>query len=154
MTLGSEFQTREVSSGPLIVNLVGGMIGLPEVTKFQLVSNEVSRPVMWLRSVGEDRWSFPVVEPGPLVANYKLELSDADAELLEIKDGPENAPLVLTVLTMKSSDPQKATINLVAPIVVNRQTLIGKQVIIENYQQYSIEHPLAGGVQPSGSSSC
>jgi flagellar assembly factor FliW len=34
------------------------------------------------------------------------------------------------------------TVNLVGPIVVNRHTLIGQQVIIENSSEFSIEHVL------------
>jgi flagellar assembly factor FliW len=34
-------------------------------------------------------------------------------------------------------------VNLKGPIVINRRTLIGKQVIINNAAQYSLNHPLA-----------
>jgi flagellar assembly factor FliW len=32
--------------------------------------------------------------------------------------------------------------NLKGPIVVNRFTLIGKQVVIANASQYSLQHPI------------
>jgi len=123
------------------IHLPAGMVGLPKVTEFELVKNPESLPIMWLRSTGGDRLNFPVVEPGALVPNYELELNDADAEFLgDFSAG--NVPLVLTVLTVKSLAPQKATINLVGPIVINRQTLVGKQVLLANYERYSVEHPV------------
>ena len=75
------------------VNLPEGMVGLPDTTEFELVSSEESLPIMWLRSTGAERLSFPVVEPGPFVPDYRLELNDADAAFL----GDSSAPFVLTV---------------------------------------------------------
>jgi len=34
-------------------------------------------------------------------------------------------------------------VNLKGPIVINRRTLIGKQVILNNASRYSLHHPLA-----------
>jgi len=133
-------ETPSLNSGTLI-RLPAGMVGLPDATEFELVTSEENLPIMWLRSTGEERLNFPVVAPGPFVANYELELNDADAEFLG-DFSPTNAPLVLTVLTVKSLEPQKATINLVGPIVINRETLVGKQVLLANYERYSFEHPV------------
>lgn len=120
------------------VKLPDGMVGLPDATEFELVCSEESLPIMWLRSTGAERLSFPVVEPGPFVPDYRLELNDADAAFLDAS----TPPVVLTVLTVRSLSPQKATINLVGPIVINRQTLQGKQVLLANYDRYSVEHPI------------
>ncbi|MEA3213593.1 MAG: flagellar assembly factor FliW [Chthoniobacter sp.] len=132
--------TRSLDPGARI-RLPAGMVGLPEATEFELVTSEDSLPLMWLRSTGAERLSFPVVEPGPFVPNYELELNDADAEILGAA-ALNTSPLVLTVLTVKSMAPQKATINLIGPIVINRQTLVGKQVLLANYERYSVEHPI------------
>jgi flagellar assembly factor FliW len=123
------------------IRLPAGMMGLPWATEFELLYSEARQPIMWLRSVGPERLSFPVVEPGPLVADYILELNDSDAEFLGITSAEDN-PLVLTVLTVKSLRPQKVTVNLVGPVVINRRTLIGKQVVLANYERYSVEHLL------------
>lgn len=138
MILATEIHAAPAFDTGTAIHLPAGMMGLPEVTEFELVTNEDSLPVMWLRSTGGEEVSFPVVEPGPLVPNYELELNDADAEFL----GEEVATdaFVLTVLTLKSAEPQKATINLIGPIVINRQTLIGKQVLLANFERYSVDH--------------
>jgi flagellar assembly factor FliW len=141
MSLEPEIHSAPCSDEDRRIRLPAGMIGLPEVTEFQLWRNEKSGPIMWLRGVGPQRLSFPVVEPGPLVSDYTPELSDSDAEFLGIKSAADN-PLVLTVLTVKSLNPQRVTVNLVGPVVVNRQTLIGKQVVLANYERYSVEHTL------------
>jgi flagellar assembly factor FliW len=135
------------------VRLPEGMVGLPETTEFELVSSEESLPIMWLRSTGADRLSFPVVEPGPWVPDYTLELNDADAAFLG-DPSTARAPLVLTVLTVRSLSTQKATINLVGPIVINRQTLTGKQVLLANSERYSVEHPIIDETAPANVGTC
>lgn len=141
MILEPELTPMPASSAGAHIRLPEGLVGLPDATDFELVATQESLPLMWLRNVSGDRLSFPVVEPGPLVKNYEMELHDADAEALGLTAGGKH-PLVLTILTMRSVSPQKATINLIAPIVINRDTLIGKQVLLANYERYSVEYPV------------
>jgi flagellar assembly factor FliW len=52
---------------------------------------------------------------------------------------PEDA-YILTIVTLRNG---QATTNLKGPIVINRNTLIGKQVIPNNAAQFEVRHPLA-----------
>jgi len=70
-----------------------------------------------------------------------LDIGDADAEALGLV-GPDSNPLILNVATIKSYEPQKVTLNLAAPILINRRTRVGKQVVLLNYQSYSTTHVL------------
>jgi flagellar assembly factor FliW len=56
--------------------------------------------------------------------------------------GADANPLILNVATIKSYEPQKVTLNLAAPILINRRTRVGKQVVLLNYQNYSTTHVL------------
>jgi flagellar assembly factor FliW len=150
MTVEPEANTTSALDPRTRVLLPEGMVGLPDTTEFELVATEESLPIMWLRSTGEERLSFPVVEPGQFVPDYKLELNDADAAFLD----DSSVPLVLTVLTVRSLTPQKATINLVGPIVINRQTLKGKQVLLANSERYSVAHPIIDETAPATVGSC
>ena len=49
---------------------------------------------------------------------------------------------VLNIVTVHSSRPHFVTVNLVGPVVVNRHTNIGRQIIILNWSRYSSQHPL------------
>ena len=150
MTVEPEANTTSALDPRTRVVLPEGMVGLPDTTEFELVATEESLPIMWLRSTGAERLSFPVVEPGQFVPDYKLELNDADAAFLD----DSSAPLVLTVLTVRSLAPQKATINLVGPIVINRQTLQGKQVLLANSERYSVAHPIIDETAPAKVGTC
>ena len=118
-----------------------GLIGLPDFNKFELIVDPESLPFVVLRAVEGDEIQIPAVEPVGLVENYRLDIGDADAEMLGLVGADAN-PLILNVATIKSYEPQKVTLNLAAPILINRRTRVGKQVVLLNYQSYSTTHLL------------
>ena len=118
-----------------------GLIGLPDFQKFQLFVDPESLPFVVLIATEGDKIQIPAVEPVGLVENYRLDIGDADAEALGLV-GPDSNPLILTVATIKSYEPQKVTLNLAAPILINRRTRVGRQVVLLNYQSYSTTHVL------------
>ena len=118
-----------------------GLIGLPDFNKFEPIVDPESLPFVVLRAVEGDEIQIPAVEPVGLVENYRLDIGDADAETLGLVGADAN-PLILNVATIKSYEPQKVTLNLAAPILINRRTRVGKQVVLLNYQSYSTTHVL------------
>lgn len=118
-----------------------GLIGLSDFKHFELIVDPESLPFVVLRSINGDEIQIPAVEPIGLVSDYVLDIGDEDAEQLGLR-GRSATPLILNVATIKSFDPQKVTLNLAAPILINRQTRIGRQVVLVNYQKYSTTHVL------------
>ncbi|HCR29736.1 MAG TPA: hypothetical protein DIV79_06955 [Opitutae bacterium] len=54
-----------------------------------------------------------------------------------------NDALILNIVTIQDSENiETATANLVGPILLNRNTRIGKQIIISNHMKYSTKHPI------------
>jgi flagellar assembly factor FliW len=45
-------------------------------------------------------------------------------------------------VTLRQQSPLDATVNLIGPVLVNRRTRIGRQLVIANYSQYSARHLL------------
>jgi len=127
-------------SEKIIISIPFGLIGLPELTRFELESVSDSWPFQRLRVLDGDSVEIIVVEPQSVLESYPLEISDEDAQTLGLEDGGD--ALVLSVVAIHSLDPQFVTMNLVGPIVVNRKTLLGKQVIVEHSERYSVAHVL------------
>jgi flagellar assembly factor FliW len=88
--------------------------------------------------VGDAKFAFLVVPPHYVTADYRPDLSELDVAFLDINEPSE--ALVLNIVTMRGKG--QATVNLKGPIVVNRRTLVGKQVIPVNAAEYAIRHPL------------
>ncbi|HEY1716971.1 MAG TPA: flagellar assembly protein FliW, partial [Verrucomicrobiae bacterium] len=61
-----------------------------------------------------------------------------DVDFLELADATD--ALLLGIVTIHGQN--RATMNLKGPIVINRRTHTGKQVIIANAADYSVQHPL------------
>ncbi|MGC3991581.1 MAG: flagellar assembly protein FliW [Chthoniobacteraceae bacterium] len=129
MTIESNAGQAAQLSSKAVYHFPTGLPGLPNLKECELLYNEAAYPLMWLHGLGDEPLRLPVVEPGPLVPGYEVEISDNDAEFLGIHASSPQ-PLVLVVLTVKSLKLQFATVNLMAPIVINQETFIGKQVIL------------------------
>ncbi len=118
-----------------------GLIGFKDYTRAELLYLPDHLPFLWLKlHKGAESVHFIVIEPGGLVPGYTPELFDADAEGLGLSDASE--AMVLNIVTLRQQNPLDATINLVGPIVVNRRTRVGRQLVISNYSLYSAHWPL------------
>lgn len=113
-----------------------GIIGFKEYNRAELLYIPDHLPFLWLKlHHGTESVHFIVIEPGGLVPDYTPELFDADAEALDLQDPSE--AMLLNIVTLRQHNPLDATINLIGPIVVNRRTRVGRQLVISNYSRYS-----------------
>jgi flagellar assembly factor FliW len=115
-----------------------GLLGFEQCKRFALVASPEEEPFLWLQSAGEPKLAFLVVSPFVIVPSYRPEISDEDARFLGL-EGPEGT-LIFNIVTVRG--PREATVNLKGPIVLNRRTLVAKQVIPVNAQSLSVAHPL------------
>jgi flagellar assembly factor FliW len=115
-----------------------GLLGFENIKKYQLLTKQEEAPFLWFRMLEGGGQAFLVVPPGQVVPDYQPDLAEEDLEFLDLRD-PADA-LILNTVTVKRDG--KATINLKGPIVINRRTWVGKQVIPNNAAQYPVHHPL------------
>jgi flagellar assembly factor FliW len=118
-----------------------GLIGLTHLRRFEISPVLGGEPFVRLASLGDEEIEFLAIEPRDIIPGYEIELSDEDCEALRITNSED--AIVFNIVTVHSSGPQYVTVNLVGPLVVNRATLIGKQVVIENRTRYSTKYALA-----------
>ncbi len=130
----------EVWIKPIEFELPAGLIGFADATRFELLINEEEAPFMWIRCVDRHELGFIVVEPSSILSDYDVEISDEEAKKLDIANSED--ALVINIVTVHDDSIESATVNLVGPIVINRQTLQGKQVIANNYVKFSARHPV------------
>jgi len=118
-----------------------GIIGFGEHRRAELLYLPEHLPFLWMKLQGPaGAVNFVVIEPGGIIPNYELEIFDNDAENLDLSDPSE--AMVLNIVTLKQHSPLDATVNLIGPILVNRRTRIGRQLVIANYSKYSARHVL------------
>lgn len=118
-----------------VISILGGIIGFPAESKFVVL--EYNPPFSWLHSITNPSLAFVVVNAAEFGPNYLDRLPATDQEL-NIKS-PEDVS-VINIVTVRSN-PADTTVNLKAPIVVNVETRLGRQLILDD-QDLSIRMPL------------
>jgi flagellar assembly factor FliW len=121
-----------------IVHLPLGLLGFEDHKQYVLLAQAEETPFLWLQMLEAPHQAFLVIPPTHVSADYQPELGQEDVEFLGLED-PEDA-WVLNIVTLRPSG--EATVNLKGPIVLNRKTLKGKQVIPLNATEYTLRHPL------------
>ena len=122
------------------ITLPQGLFGFPEIRSMDLVYDKEELPFMWLREEKKDGLAFIVLEPGGIIPDYSVEIADSDVGILGIT-GPEDT-LILNIVTLPPDQSGKIFLNLVGPIIVNRASLLAKQCIINNHEEFSARHAL------------
>jgi len=120
-----------------IIHMPGGLLGFEQIKRFILLSNPEDAPFSWFQVLDDASLAFLVLPPFDAIPGYQPEISDEDAAYLGIKK-PSDA-LIYNIVTLRTNS---ATVNLKGPIVINRFSLRGKQVVIQNAPKYSVRHPL------------
>lgn len=120
-----------------------GIIGFSKYRRAELLYLPDHLPFLWMKLHGDtprDVVRFIVIEPGGVVPAYEPELYDVDVAALGLT-GPEDA-MVLNIVTLQREKPVEATVNLIGPIVMNRRTRVGRQVVTANHTLHTARHPL------------
>lgn len=120
------------------IRLPMGLLGFEQVKEYSLITNPGEEPFQWLEVKNNPSLAFVVVEPFRVVPDYRPDLPQTDVDFLGITS-PADVQL-LNIVTVHGST--RATVNLKGPIVLNRHTGVGKQVVIANAAAYSVQHPL------------
>jgi flagellar assembly factor FliW len=130
-----------------ILTFKEGLPGFPQIHKFAILELEELKPFQYLQALDDPPISLFVINPFIVDPSYEFRLTDADMEDVNSINSKELA--VYAVATIPE-DPSEATLNLMAPIVINDRDRCGKQVILHE-SKYSVKHPLLSGANQNQS---
>jgi flagellar assembly factor FliW len=120
------------------VRLPMGLLGFEKLKDYQLIADPAEEPFGRLKAEGDTSIAFVVLNPFLIVPDYQPDIPAADVEFLGLKSVDD--AMVLNIVTVHKGG--QATMNLKGPLVINRNTGMGKQVVIANGADYSVQHPL------------
>jgi flagellar assembly factor FliW len=112
-----------------VLELVEPMPGFPDLLRFALVRLDEDGMLCALRSLDDPELRFLVVPPGAFFADYAPVISDETVSALGI-ESPDDV-LVLAVVNPGDSA-ASATVNLLAPVLVNTGNRRASQVILDD----------------------
>jgi len=117
-----------------------GLPGLEDYREFTLNLLGKDSPFCFLQAVGQQEIGLLVVNPYVYFRDYHFQLSRETAGQLKVEHEKQVAVLC-TVNTSRGVD--AATVNLLAPIVINTERLLAKQVVLD-HSDYSFRTPFRG----------
>ena len=115
-----------------IITLPQGIIGFPDLQKFTLIFDNAKKErgsIIWFQSLDEPQFALPVMSPYDVVPNYNPTVKD---ELLAPLGEFNEENLYILVTVKVPQDLKEMTINLKAPLIINTDTLLGGQLIVED----------------------
>jgi flagellar assembly factor FliW len=121
-----------------MIHLPFGLLGFEQIKEYLLLTEPAQKPFRWLQVLNDPTLAFLLISPAEFMDDYTPDIPDEDAGFLDICR-PEDA-LIYNIVTLRPRG--ISTVNLKGPIVLNRFTLRGKQVILLNANAYSLSHPL------------
>lgn len=123
-----------------IISFANGLPGFNGEKKFILLPIPGTAPETFqtLQSIKTPELAFVVTNPYHIYKDYEFHLDQATIDQLKIKS--KRDLFILTIVTLASPF-EKSTMNLKAPIIINGQTRLGKQYILNDYT-YPTKAPL------------
>jgi flagellar assembly factor FliW len=118
-----------------------GLPGFPESRRFGLANlpGEQMQAFKLLQSLEDGSLSFIVTPLDPSAG--QIARADFEVACLSAGTTPDQAALLLLVTLRKTADGMDITVNLRAPIVLDLDRRIGRQVVLQN-TAYAVRHPL------------
>jgi flagellar assembly factor FliW len=110
-----------------IIQFVTPIMGFGEQTSFHLVPLDDDGTLWSLRDATGTGVRLVVVSPLKFFPGYAPEIDDETVAALDLREANEAA--VLNVVNI-GDDPATATVNLLAPIVINHRTMQAAQTVL------------------------
>ena len=123
----------------LIFDFVEPVIGYDNLTKYVLVEHSENSSFKWLQSTEDKNLAFPVTSPAFFEIDYQFEIPTDKAEKISLNS--VESLISLNIVSIPSNNPRKATINLLAPIIINAANKQGMQIILSS-SNYPVKYPL------------
>lgn len=116
-----------------------GLPGLAEeIREFAFYQLQKESPFYLLESIDNENICFILINPFDFFPNYEFELLEDDKDKINVEDIKD---LAIFCIINASRGIKEATVNLLAPIVVNTSNGLARQIILDN-NSYDLRQPL------------
>ena len=103
-----------------------GLIGFMGHREFTLIQLREESPFLVLQSLDDPKLGLLVADPYSFMTDYEVVIGEADRRLLDIETREQ--ALVLVTVTIPQGMPERTTLNLSGPIIINNVARIGLQI--------------------------
>lgn len=112
------------------IRFTDGLPGFHNNRDFIILEHKPGSPFLWMQSMDTPDLAFVMINPFLMKSDYLQGLSPEEEALLKNED--DDKIIVFSLVTIPRGEVQKATVNLLGPIVVGAKSRKAKQVILAN----------------------
>ncbi|MDA7950295.1 MAG: flagellar assembly protein FliW [Pirellulaceae bacterium] len=107
-----------------------GVVGFEDCRHWIVLASEEGNSVGWLQSVSQPTVALPVISPRRIDPGYEIKLAQEDLDDLSLS----SPSLAYTLVVLSRHEETQLSANLRAPVLINLDDRLGKQVITLNRQ--------------------
>ena len=122
-----------------IIYFTSGILGFPDAKRYVLIPHRKDSPFFWLQAVDVPELAFVVILPKIFFSDFCPELPNEVKREIHLHKGDQVD--FLAIVTIPKEAPEKMTVNLLGPIVVNVTRRLARQVILDS-RRYPLKEPL------------
>ena len=130
-----DFEVEEKS----IVHFAQGIPAFEDEREFVLIPYDAESPYLFLQSCQTPDLAFLMTSPYLFFKDYEFEIDDTTEKKLGLEKPEDVAVYVL--LTIPGGSIKDMTANLMAPVIINQNTLDAAQLVLEK-SPYQTKHRL------------
>jgi flagellar assembly factor FliW len=124
-----------------VIDFPAGMPGFENCRRFLPIDDAVRRPLIFLQSLEEPQLCFLTLPIEAVDPEYCLKMSPEDLALAGFESAPALGAGALCLAVITAAPDEHPTVNLLAPIVVNRAAAKAVQAVRDD-SVYGCRHPL------------
>jgi flagellar assembly factor FliW len=113
-----------------------GLFAFESQRHWVLLADTDNDAVAWLQSLSDPAVALPLISPRRFVPSYQVRITRNQLTPLEL--AALDKAFVLTVVTRNHG---RLTVNLKAPIIINLDRRVGRQVVVSDDQPLQLELP-------------
>jgi flagellar assembly factor FliW len=119
-----------------ILHFPHGVVAFEDCRHWVVLADEDNPALAWLQSVTRPEIALPVVSPRRFVPEYSVRVGRG--QLLSLELSPLDGAYVLGIVSTSDGD---LTLNLKAPLIINLDRRLGRQVITTDEQPVALALP-------------
>jgi flagellar assembly factor FliW len=124
-----------------VINMPAGIPGFQDKKRYSMLQKEEAAPFLFFQSVDDSDLSFVILDPKSVMSDYTV--GEKEIKRVVSWDFDNDEISVFVIVTIPNGNPESATANFLAPLVINTKRKEGLQLILQN-TTYSCQHPLVG----------
>ncbi|OXM86362.1 flagellar assembly protein FliW [Paenibacillus rigui] len=121
------------------ISFQGSLLGFSECDKFHFSLVDEDGFYGFIQSESEQSLGFVVVNPFIFYKDYAFEVEESVKKVLNL-ESPDDT-IVLSIVTIHEHF-QRSTMNLLAPLVININNNVGRQIVLPPKTAYGTKEPL------------